>query len=98
MDAKVAQYYRMVMGSQLKVGIGLDKTLISTLGYFEFAKVFANSSLILSGMPLKAFSAFGENLSSYFDFFRQYDLTSTTFLRFMGFGSLASGNMVKESS
>jgi len=56
LDPKVAKMYLKVM-ADLGVEVGLAKSLVSTIGYGEFAKKFFNSTDIVSGLSLKEFSS-----------------------------------------
>jgi len=48
--------YLRIMGD-LGVEVGLAKSLVSVIGYGEFAKKFFNSTDIVSGLSLKEFSS-----------------------------------------
>lgn len=92
LDSKVAKEYLRAM-KELDVGINLLKSLTSGTGYCEFAKRFLSADHDLSGLPLKYFSSLSKNWSSVLGLIsRNSDLTYSTFLRFLGYGSKSSGN------
>jgi len=91
-DKEVAKKYLRIM-QDLDVGINLNKSLTTGRGYCEFAKRFLSSQGDLSGLPLKFFSSLPKNWSSVLSLLSpQRNVSYTTFLRFLGYGSLSSGN------
>lgn len=93
LDSGVAKCYLQVM-NQLGVGVNLSKSLVSNKGYGEFAKKFFGPDGIMSGISLKEWSSFGENLAGFFAYFRKLKMTLPIFLRTLGFGSFSSGHQI----
>nr|UPW42129.1 MAG: putative RNA dependent RNA polymerase [Xinjiang mito-like virus 43] len=93
LDSGVAKCYLDVM-RQLGVGVNLAKSLVSNKGYGEFAKKFFGPDGIMSGISLKEWSSFGENLAGFFAYFRRLNMTLPIFLRTLGFGSFSSGHQI----
>lgn len=94
LDSGVAKCYLQVM-SILGVGVNLSKSLVSNKGYGEFAKKFFGPDGIISGVPLKEWSSFGENLSGFYSYFRNLNLNLPLFLRTLGFGSFSAGHQIQ---
>ena len=94
LDPSVAECYLKVM-STLGVGVNLSKSLVSNKGYGEFAKKFFGPDGIISGVSLKEWSSFGDNLAGFLSYFRGLKLTLPIFLRTLGFGSFSAGHQIR---
>jgi hypothetical protein len=94
LDPKVAKMYLKVM-ADLGVEVGLAKSLVSTLGYGEFAKKFFNSTDIVSGLSLKEFSSLKDSWANILNMLSRFDISLTSFRRWLGEGSFAAGHQVE---
>jgi len=93
LDPKVAKMYLRVM-SDLGVEVGLAKSLVSVIGYGEFAKKFFNSESIVSGYSLKEFSSLKESWANILNMLKYFNVSLTAFRRWLGEGSFAAGHQV----
>lgn len=91
-DKSVADNYLKIMKT-LKVGVNPAKSLISNNGMAEFAKRVVNSDEILSGLSLKEFSKMYQSWPMLLQSIKTYKVSKSSFLRFVGVGSYASGHI-----
>jgi len=92
-DTEVALFYHKFMVETMKVKINLSKSVISPIGWGEFAKRITNGQIDISPLSLKEFSAWGKVSGSFVESLRKnpairlYDI-----LVLMGKGSFSAGN------
>jgi len=84
-DGRVAREYVTLM-SELGVGIGLAKSLISHHGGLEFAKRFFVAGVDASPVPFKELFAARGGISSLVQFRLKYSLSIADLLEILGFG------------
>jgi hypothetical protein len=92
LDKRVADEYLLMM-KILDVGINLSKSLFSMKGFAEFAKKFVCPDFNLSPVSLKEFQSLYMGWCSILELIRKHTLSLYKFLKFIGFGSLASGQL-----
>nr|QIP68030.1 RNA-dependent RNA polymerase [Erysiphales associated mitovirus 1] len=92
LDKSVALTYIKIMKS-LGVEINLNKSLISRGKICEFAKRLISVDSRLEGLSLKEFSELTD-LSSVLSLVRKLETPNSVVLRFLGYGSLSSGNVM----
>lgn len=90
LDPKVAKFYLRIM-QQLCVGINLSKSLISTIGYAEFAKKFITPKGRVEGLSLKEFSSLGNSFSNIVNLAKRLSSRRVNMLRLLGFGPISAG-------
>jgi len=84
-DGRVAREYVLLM-SELGVGIGLAKSLISRKGGLEFAKRYFVAGLDASPVPFKELFAARGSISSLVQFGVRYELRIAQLLDILGYG------------
>lgn len=90
LDKKVALKYLEVM-RVLDVGINLHKSLVSDIGYGEFAKRLLSPQGEVQGVSLKEFSSL-DNVASVVALSNKLNVSLGSFLKFFGFGSKSVGH------
>jgi hypothetical protein len=93
-DGRVAREYVTLM-SELGVGIGLAKSLISRKGGLEFAKRYFVAGLDASPVPFKELFAARGSLSSLVQFGARYELRPAQLLDILGYGYRVKAQLTK---
>lgn len=77
---------------ELDVGVNPSKSLVSNKGVAEFAKRVVNSDSFFSGVSLKEFTKISSNFGMILETITKFNVSLSSFLRFMGLGSFSSGH------
>jgi len=91
LDKTVANQYLKLM-VELDVGVNPSKSLVSNLGFAEFAKRVVNCETFFSGISLKEFTKISSNFGMVLETIVKFDVSLSAFLRFMGLGSFSAGH------
>jgi len=92
LDKVVANQYLKLM-CELDVGVNPTKSLVSTIGFAEFAKRLVCSDSFYSGVSLKEFTKISSNFGMVLETIQKFNVSLPVFLRFMGLGSFSAGHM-----
>lgn len=90
LDKKVALKYLEVM-KLLGVGVNMHKSLVSNLGYGEFAKRFLSPQGEIQGVSLREFNSLN-SIASLIAVGSKLNVSMSSFLLTLGFGSKSSGH------
>lgn len=94
LDKRVASEYLRLM-TQLAVGVNLSKSLVSPIGFAEFAKRLIGPDGLYSGVSLKEFSSLYSSWAAVLEIVSKTKVSLTNYLRLLGYGPLSAGNIVR---